>query len=108
MPGGDLALLWLFCWTLQLSALHSPGLIRAAAPARPRPACTAGEVVALYQYREAERLEGPAVVGESVLLQEHEEALKTYPCTYRTLTGCSCWMVRLQAAGAGLLWVCRV
>ena len=34
----------------------------------------AGEVVALYHYREAERLEGPAVVGESVLLQEHEAA----------------------------------
>lgn len=29
----------------------------------------AGEVVALYHFKEAERIEGPAVVGESVLLQ---------------------------------------
>jgi len=28
-----------------------------------------GEVVALYHFKEAERIEGPAVVGESVLLQ---------------------------------------
>ena len=34
-----------------------------------QPDSAAGEVVALYQYREAERIEGPAVVGESVLLQ---------------------------------------
>lgn len=30
---------------------------------------TAGELVALYHYREAERIEGPAVVGETALLQ---------------------------------------
>jgi hypothetical protein len=55
-----------------------------------------GEVVALYHFREAERIEGPAVVGESVLLQEHEESLRTFPCTYRTLTSCICWMVRTR------------
>lgn len=27
-------------------------------------------------------------------LQEHEESLRTFPCTYRTLTSCICWMVR--------------
>jgi hypothetical protein len=32
-------------------------------------ALLSGEVVALYHYREAERLEAPTVVGESVLLQ---------------------------------------
>lgn len=26
-------------------------------------------------------------------LQEHEEALRTFPCTYRTLTSCTVWMV---------------
>ena len=56
----------------------------------------AGEVVALYHYREAERLEGPAVVGESVLLQEHEAALRVHPCTWRTLTPCTCWMIRCR------------
>ncbi|KAI7843229.1 hypothetical protein COHA_003209 [Chlorella ohadii] len=55
-----------------------------------------GEVVALYHFKEAERIEGPAVVGESVLLQEHEESLRTFPCTYRTLTSCICWMVRTR------------
>ncbi|KAL4425355.1 hypothetical protein ABPG75_009371 [Micractinium tetrahymenae] len=55
-----------------------------------------GEVIALYQYHEAERLEGPAVIGESVLLQEHEEALRTFPCTYRTLSSCTVWMVRCR------------
>lgn len=60
-------------------------------------------MVALYRYREAERVAGPAVVGESVLLQEHEEALRSYPCTYRTLTVCSCWMV---GGRVGRVWVC--
>ncbi|KAL4446679.1 hypothetical protein ABPG77_007923 [Micractinium sp. CCAP 211/92] len=55
-----------------------------------------GEVIALYHYHEAERLEGPAVIGQSVLLQEHEEALRTFPCTYRTLTSCTVWMVRCR------------
>lgn len=30
-------------------------------------------------------------------LQEHEESLRTFPCTYRTLTSCICWMVRAMA-----------
>ena len=36
-------------------------------------------------------------------VQEHEEALRTFPCTYRTLTSCICWMVRGGAGVAGLL-----
>ena len=48
-----------------------------------------------------------AVLRERLLLssplpptQEHEEALRTYPCTYRTLTSCTLWMVRARAGPA--------
>lgn len=34
-------------------------------------------MVALYQYREAERIEAPAVVGVSVLLQARSDAVPT-------------------------------
>ena len=78
----------------------SPHPLRCLFPPPPLPPLPArlpaGEVLALYHYREAERLEGPAVVGESVLLQEHEAALRVHPCTWRTLTPCTCWMIRCR------------
>ena len=40
----------------------------------------AGEVVALYHYQEAERIEGPAVIGESVLLQVSASVLDLCNC----------------------------
>lgn len=49
-------------------------------PTRPSP-FPAGEVVALYHYKEAERIEGPAVVGESVLLQVRVRAVAALPST---------------------------
>ncbi|GAB4817519.1 hypothetical protein N2152v2_004565 [Parachlorella kessleri] len=69
-----------------------------------------GEVMALYHFNEAEHVEGPAVIGElgewelsadgpaselaaAVLLQEVEGDFSVCPCTYRTVSSCTAWMI---------------
>jgi len=53
-----------------------------------------GEVLALWHYDKADQIEDPAVIGETVILQEVEGHFGTYPCTYRTITSCTLWSIR--------------
>lgn len=53
-----------------------------------------GEILALYHYNEADQIEGPAVIGTSILLQDEDKELRRYQCTYRTLTSCVLWSLK--------------
>uniref|UniRef100_A0A1D1ZXT6 Cyclic nucleotide-binding domain-containing protein n=2 Tax=Auxenochlorella protothecoides TaxID=3075 RepID=A0A1D1ZXT6_AUXPR len=53
-----------------------------------------GEVVSLHHYMEAGSLQGPALLGSTVVLQDLVETFKSSPCTLRTLSSCICWQVR--------------
>lgn len=55
-----------------------------------------GEVVSLHHYVEAGSLQGPALLGSTVVLQDLVETFKSSPCTLRTLSSCICWQARLD------------
>ena len=45
----------------------------------------AGDVVAIYHYKEGETEKGPAIVGESALLAATDGQYRVRPCGYRYL-----------------------
>ena len=49
-------------------------------------AMRAGDVVAIYHYKEGEIEKGPAIVGGSALLAATEGQFRVRPCGYRYLS----------------------
>ncbi|KAK9809148.1 hypothetical protein WJX72_010205 [[Myrmecia] bisecta] len=55
-----------------------------------------GQLLALYYDQEAEIEVDPAIVGETALLQEHQDTFQLRICGYRTLTSCTLWEISMR------------